>query len=80
MIKTISKYSLLLSILCITTSQVNPTKQQKQYTVTLPIEAWQAIMDVINKSNEEHLKVVAVQNLIIPQLQKQLADTTNKKK
>lgn len=80
MIKTISKYSLLLSILCITTSQVNPTKQQKQYTVTLPIEAWQAIMDVINKSNEEHLKVIAVQNLIIPQLQKQLADTTTKKK
>jgi hypothetical protein len=57
-----------------------PPYPPKDLTVTLNIEAWQNIIDVIDKSNANHLQVKAAQEAILQQLQKQLADTTNKKK
>lgn len=62
-------------VLILLPSQVS----QKQYTVSLTLQGWEAVMDVIEKSNAGHLEVKAVQNLILPQLRKQIADTTTKK-
>lgn len=79
--KQLISFAIMSVILCLTTSQVNsPKNPPKEYTVTLPIEHWQNIMDCLEKSNETHLKVKAAQEAILPQLQKQIADTTKSKK
>jgi hypothetical protein len=61
-------------------SLTSQAPKPKDYTVTLSLPEWQAVMAVIDNSNANHLQVKEVQNLIVPQLQKQLADTTAPKK
>lgn len=64
-------------ILTLTTSQTNPPKT---YKVDLTLDQWNAVLDCVDKSQANHLQVKGVQELILPQLQKQLqADTTKKK-
>jgi hypothetical protein len=51
-------------------------EKEKTLTATGDIQAWQALIDCIENSNEPHVKVEAVKKWILPQLQKQLSDTT----
>ena len=61
-------------------SLTSQAPKPKEYTVTLSLQAWEAVLDVIDKSTAAHSTVREVQQIILPQLQKQLADTTGKKK
>jgi hypothetical protein len=40
---------------------------------------WKALYQVMQNSNDPHAKVEALKNWLLPQIQKQLADTTGKK-
>ncbi len=64
---------------CILTALTSQSPSPKELTVKLSLPEWNAVMETINKSEAPYTQVVAIQNLIIPQLQKQLADTTKKK-
>jgi hypothetical protein len=52
---------------------------QKELTLKGEPAAFQALLDCVENSNEPHTKVEAVKKWVIPQLQKQLQDTTIKK-
>lgn len=51
----------------------------KDLTATGSIEQWQELLNVVDQSNASHQQVTKVQQWLIPQLQKQAADTTKKK-
>lgn len=61
-------------------SLTSQAPKPKEYTVTLTLQAWEVVMDVIDKSTAPHSQVKEIQQIILPQLQKQLADTTAPKK
>lgn len=52
--------------------------EEKKLTVSLTLQEWQAVLNVIDQSNAPHLQVQQVQNLLIPALNKQI-DTTKGK-
>ena len=54
------------------------TGEEKRYAVSLTLPEWQAVLNVIDQSNAPHSQVKAVQELLIPILNKQI-DTTKKK-
>lgn len=51
-------------------------EKEKSLVVTGEVQAWQALLDCIENSNEPHVKVEAVKKWLLPQLQKQLQDST----
>lgn len=61
--------------------------QVKQPPQSKPVSTWEALLSIIDQSNANHLQVKEVQQVILTQLQTQLAaqqkaisDTTIKKK
>jgi hypothetical protein len=51
----------------------------KSYQLEGNLQMFQALYDCVENSNEPHSKVEAVKKWLLPQLQKQIADTTGKK-
>lgn len=52
----------------------------KKVSVSLTVEQWQGVLNVIEQSNAPHVEVKAVQQAIIGQIQEQLKQDTVKKK
>lgn len=52
----------------------------KKVSVSLTVEQWQGVLNVIEQSNAPHTDVKAVQKAIIGQIQEQLKQDTVKKK
>lgn len=51
----------------------------KDLTATASVEQWQDLINIVDQSTAPHVQVTRVQQWLIPQLQKQAADTTKKK-
>jgi hypothetical protein len=75
------KKILTASIICfgLILCSYRTTDVKKPLKVEGEIQAWQALIDCLDKSTESHIKVEAVKQWIIPQLQKQIQDTTTNK-
>lgn len=69
----------IISILCLFLLMAFVPVEPKQLTVSLTVEQWDNVLQVISKSNAPHLQVIAATEAILVPLQKQLADTTKKK-
>jgi hypothetical protein len=62
------------------TSQKAKAPEPKTYTVSLTLNQWQEVIQVIDQSQSPHIQVKAINELIVNQVQKQLSDTTKTKK
>lgn len=73
---------LTLIIVVIGYAQQPPKKpQEKQYTVTLSIQDWQTVLNAISLPDDVTVNdKKSLVNKIVPQINKQLTDTTAKKK
>lgn len=56
------------------------TDAPKTLKVEGELPAWQALLDCVEKSTAPHTEVKAVQEWVVGQLQKQLADSTKENK
>lgn len=54
------------------------TSEEKKYSISLTVQQWSLILEVIDKSNAPHQQVKMAQDLLVPELNRQIADTTKK--